>query len=143
MPSAPQKASFAASSVSQKRKNQESVPLNLLEGKERDIELKIADQEARTLVANQKKAKRERVRTEGYRCPHCSYAATQMGSLTTHVRIHTGEQPFECPQCPFKARYRYNLKKHMQTEHPKPGAQPGAQSGGYQFMHSIYFNHCF
>jgi len=210
-----------ASSVSQKRKNPESVPLNLLEGKERDIELKIADQEARTLVANQKKAKKE------HRCPHCSYAATQMGHLTTHVRTHTGEQPFECsvcnmrftdksnlrphmlthtgekpfecsvcnmrftqqahldrhmlrhtgerpfkctrckyaarqkidldkherrhtgeqpykcPQCSFKAGYSYKLKEHMQTEHPKPGAQPGAQSGGYQFMHSIYFNHCF
>jgi len=212
------------------------VPLNLLEGKERDIELKkaaqkkaqeereaqeIADQEARTLVANQKKAKKE------HRCPHCSYAATQMGHLTTHVRTHTGEQPFECsvcnmrftdksnlrphmlthtgekpfecsvcnmrftqqahldrhmlrhtgerpfkctrckyaarqkidldkherrhtgeqpykcPQCSFKAGYSYKLKEHMQTEHPKPGAQPGAQSGGYQFMHSIYFNHCF
>ena len=37
--------------------------------------------------------------------------------LQSHSLIHTGEKPHPCPYCPYRARLKYNLKKHVFTMH--------------------------
>ena len=37
--------------------------------------------------------------------------------MEEHIRIHTGEKPFECPFCNYAANYKGNLKKHMISQH--------------------------
>lgn len=34
-----------------------------------------------------------------------------------HALTHTGEKPHPCPYCPYRARLKYNLKKHVRTMH--------------------------
>jgi len=95
-----------------------------------------------------------------FQCPFCAHRGNTKSNVNTHVRKHTGERPFECSECEWKFADQSGLKRHMQThtgEKPfkcqlckKKFADKSSltghtetQHGGYQFMHSIYFNHCF
>ena len=38
----------------------------------------------------------------GYRphkCPICNFAAVDKGTITKHLRVHTGDLPFSCKTC--------------------------------------------
>ncbi|CAL4122410.1 unnamed protein product [Meganyctiphanes norvegica] len=76
-----------------------------------------------------------------FQCTFCSYSAKTASLLQKHVRIHTGEKPFHCVLCPYKAAQKENLKAHMMRIHQKPSVSGSpaqqhnvSQSTGKSYM---------
>lgn len=54
-----------------------------------------------------------------YLCPFCrSVSFMSMSDLRRHVRIHTGEKPYACPFCQYRAKRTTHLQDHMRRKHP-------------------------
>ncbi|XP_044731146.1 zinc finger protein 569-like [Chrysoperla carnea] len=45
-------------------------------------------------------------------CPYCGRAFKELGNLKQHIRIHTGEKPYECEFCPKKFAQWSSLRSH-------------------------------
>lgn len=55
-------------------------------------------------------------------CPACGkvFAGTKRRyHLERHLITHTGERPFPCPHCPYRANVRENLARHVRHRHPE------------------------
>ncbi|XP_050686871.1 longitudinals lacking protein, isoforms H/M/V-like isoform X10 [Eriocheir sinensis] len=50
-------------------------------------------------------------------CAFCQKGFNHKGNFMKHYRTHTGEKPFQCPKCPYKATQKAHLTTHMFGRH--------------------------
>ncbi|XP_061756274.1 zinc finger protein 131 isoform X1 [Nerophis ophidion] len=75
--------------------------------------------EAEELAQNQKAQKRVHV------CEYCKKHFDHFGHFKEHLRKHTGEKPYECPDCHEKFARNSTLKCHMAACQNGAGAKKG------------------
>lgn len=56
--------------------------------------------------------------TQLYPCNICGKPFNRAYNLKKHLLIHTGERPYGCMFCPYRAALKGNVTKHMQARHP-------------------------
>lgn len=48
-----------------------------------------------------------------FQCPLCSIVCKDKGLFRRHYRVHSGEKPFACLLCPYRANQNSTLKSHL------------------------------
>ncbi|KAA0202717.1 hypothetical protein HAZT_HAZT000653 [Hyalella azteca] len=52
-----------------------------------------------------------------YTCMYCGKAFMCRTHMERHVRVHTGERPYACPYCSYKASQKGSVKRHVLMVH--------------------------
>ena len=50
-------------------------------------------------------------------CNKCKLSCPSRSTFIRHYRIHTGEKPFACPYCQYRANQKVNLNMHIVNKH--------------------------
>lgn len=61
-----------------------------------------------------------RIGSGDYACGYCGKNFVAPAFLRRHIRSHTGEKPFKCPHCDFRATQKGNLNSHIINRHNSP-----------------------
>ena len=51
------------------------------------------------------------------KCKLCDYTSKYSANIYRHMRIHTGEKPYACPHCSYKASQSNSLHDHIALKH--------------------------
>ena len=51
------------------------------------------------------------------KCRICGHTCNQKGHFINHYRTHTGEKPFACPLCHYRAKLKHHLDCHLSSKH--------------------------
>lgn len=60
-------------------------------------------------------------------CPVCGKTAqgrNRRQNMDNHMLTHTGERPFQCTMCPYRASQQGNLKRHLRAVHKQSMDDP-------------------
>jgi hypothetical protein len=63
-----------------------------------------------------------------FRCDICEKDFKRKENLKCHMRIHTGDLPFECPKCKKRYRFRSGFKIHLRRCKFEHASDDGSQS---------------
>ncbi|XP_061475881.1 zinc finger protein 287-like isoform X2 [Rhineura floridana] len=58
-----------------------------------------------TKLANLRKGRK-------HTCPECGHSSERLSEVISHMRVHTGERPYQCTDCGKTFRWRSNLNQH-------------------------------
>ncbi|XP_071523783.1 uncharacterized protein [Panulirus ornatus] len=58
-------------------------------------------------------------------CGYCGKCFVRSDVLVQHVRTHTGEKPYACPHCPYRASQRTHLRLHLRRHDQTPTVTQG------------------
>lgn len=56
----------------------------------------------------------------GHNCLYCGKWFLRSSDVRRHFLVHTGEKPYACPRCPFRASLKSNMKQHVTGVHKIP-----------------------
>ena len=75
-------------------------------------------------------------RNPKYTCKICGYSpkSPYIWHMSSHIRTHTGERPFACQYCPYRAVQEIGLRSHTARRHPK---QSGETSSDGRYDYSL------
>lgn len=57
-------------------------------------------------------------------CQYCHRMFRQAHHLVRHIRTHTGEKPYKCPDCPYEATQQHHVSRHIANKHPGTALKP-------------------